>query len=137
MGLVGRVMMLGSTLVEREATLAFAGRLTAQKSLDLQYYLLQNDLSGHTLVRAVRVAGKVEPVFVEGLARGADDALGLYLGKDSLKGVHVAVRLMASSTPLNFLVASGADCVGVGTPCFGPVGPGAGRVSVVKSTTPP
>lgn len=30
----------------------------AQKSLDLQYYLLQNDVTGHTLVRAVRDAAE-------------------------------------------------------------------------------
>jgi putative cardiolipin synthase len=37
-----------------DARLALARR--AEKSLDLQYYLLQNDVTGHTLLRAVRDA---------------------------------------------------------------------------------
>lgn len=42
------------------STWAMDARLTlaqhAQKSLDIQYYLLQNDMTGHTLVKAVRDA---------------------------------------------------------------------------------
>jgi cardiolipin synthase C len=54
----------------------------AQKTLDLQYYLLQNDLTGHTLLRAVRdaaVRGVRVRILVDDLYTASSDQMLLEL----------------------------------------------------------
>jgi putative cardiolipin synthase len=64
----------------------------AQKTLDLQYYLLQNDVTGHTLLRAVRdaaVRGVRVRVLVDDLYTASSDEMLLELAAYP----HVEIRL--------------------------------------------